>query len=67
TGSDAELKEAESEYRIYVAKVPQASSDDYLIDHSSIIYVMGTDGRYLAEMPAGLPPKAMAATIEPYL
>ncbi len=67
TGTPDELKKDESEYRIYVAKVPQGGSDDYLIDHSSIIYVMGTDGRYLAEMPAGLPPKAMAATIEPYL
>jgi protein SCO1/2 len=67
TGSSDELKKDESEYRIYVAKVPQAGSDDYLIDHSSIIYVMGTDGRYLAEMPAGLPPKVMASTVQPYL
>lgn len=67
TGAADALKQAESEYRVYVAKVPQAGSDDYLIDHSSIIYVMGTDGRYLGEMPTGLPPKAMAATIQRYL
>jgi len=67
TGTQDALQKAESEYHIYVAKVPQAGSDDYLIDHSSIIYVMGTDGRYLAEMPAGLPPKVMAATLQPYL
>jgi cytochrome oxidase Cu insertion factor (SCO1/SenC/PrrC family) len=67
TGAPDELKKAESEYRIYVAKVPQAGSDDYLIDHSSIIYLMGTDGRYLGEMPAGLPPKVMASTVQPYL
>jgi cytochrome oxidase Cu insertion factor (SCO1/SenC/PrrC family) len=67
TGAPDELKKAESEYHIYVAKVPQAGSDDYLIDHSSIIYLMGTDGRYLGEMPAGLPPKVMASTVQPYL
>ncbi len=67
TGTQDELKKAEGEYHIYVAKVPQAGTDDYLIDHSSIIYVMGTDGRYLAEMPAGLPPKVMASTLQPYL
>jgi cytochrome oxidase Cu insertion factor (SCO1/SenC/PrrC family) len=67
TGTPEALQKAESEYRIYVAKVPQAGSNDYLIDHSSIIYVMGTDGRYLTEMPAGLPPKVMAATLQPYL
>ena len=67
TGAPDELKKVESEFHIYVAKVPQSGSDDYLIDHSSIIYVMGRDGRYLGQMPTGLPPKAMAATIERYL
>jgi cytochrome oxidase Cu insertion factor (SCO1/SenC/PrrC family) len=67
TGAPETLKQVESEYHIYVAKVPQAGSDDYLIDHSSIIYVMGTNGRYLAAMPAGLPPKVMAATLQRYL
>jgi len=67
TGAPDTLKQLEKEYRIYVAKVPQAGSDDYLIDHSSIIYLMGTNGRYLGEMPAGLPPKAMAATLKRYL
>jgi cytochrome oxidase Cu insertion factor (SCO1/SenC/PrrC family) len=67
TGTPDALKQAESEYRVYVAKVPQAGSDDYLIDHSSVIYVMGRDGRYLGEMPTGLPPKAMAATLQHYL
>ena len=67
TGAPDTLKQVESEYRIYVAKVPQSGSDDYLIDHSSVIYVMGTNGRYLASMPAGLPPKVMAATLQRYL
>jgi protein SCO1/2 len=67
TGAPDTLKQVESEYRIYVAKVPQSGSDDYLIDHSSVIYVMGTTGRYLAAIPAGLPPKVMAATLQRYL
>ena len=67
TGAPDTLKQVESEYRIYVAKVPQSGSDDYLIDHSSVIYVMGTNGRYLAAIPAGLPPKVMASTLQRYL
>lgn len=67
TGKPDTLKQVESEYRIYVAKVPQSGSDDYLIDHSSILYVMGTNGRYLGSIPAGLPPKVMAATLQRYL
>ncbi len=67
TGTPDELKKVEGEYHVYVAKVPQSGSDDYLIDHSSIIYVIGRDGRYLAQLPTGLPPKAMAASIQRFL
>jgi protein SCO1/2 len=67
TGAPDTLKQVESEYRIYVAKVPQSGSDDYLIDHTSLIYVMGTNGRYVGTIPAGLPPKVMAATLQRYL
>lgn len=67
TGAPDELKKVEGEFHVYVAKVPQSDGDDYLIDHSSIIYVMGRDGRYLGQMPSGLPPKVMAATVERYL
>jgi len=64
TGAPDELKKVEQEYHVYVAKVPQSGSDDYLIDHSSIIYVMGRDGRYRGQIPTGLPPKVMAATLQ---
>ena len=67
TGTEDELKRVEREYHVYVAKVPQSGSDDYLLDHSSIIYVMGADGRYLAQIPTGLPPKVMAGSLQRYL
>lgn len=67
TGAPDALKQAEGEYHVYVAKVPQAGTDDYLIDHSSIIYVMGTNGRYLGAIPTGASPKDMAATLQRYL
>ena len=66
TGTPDELKKVESEYHVYVSKVPQSGTDDYLIDHSSIVYFMGRDGRYLGQFPTGLPPKVMAATIQRY-
>ncbi len=64
TGPPDELKKTEREYHVYVAKEPQSGSDDYLIDHSSLIYMMGPDGRYLGEMPSALSPKAMVSTVE---
>ncbi len=67
TGTQDALKQAEQEYHVYVAKVPQSGDNDYLIDHTSIVYLMGRDGRYLGQFPTGIPPKVMAATIERYL
>ena len=34
-------------YRIYYQKVEEPGASDYLMDHSSIIYLMGPDGSYL--------------------
>jgi protein SCO1/2 len=49
TGSPAEVEAAAKAYRAYVKKVPDPKSTaGYSIDHSSLIYVMGPDGRYLA-------------------
>jgi cytochrome oxidase Cu insertion factor (SCO1/SenC/PrrC family) len=49
TGSAEEIDAVSKAYRVYVKKVPDPkSSAGYTMDHSSIIYVMGPDGRYRA-------------------
>ena len=45
TGSADEIAAAAKAYRIYYAKVGQET--DYSMDHSSIVYLMGPDGKYL--------------------
>ena len=40
---------------------------DYLVDHSSFIYLMGRDGRYLAHFGPDVSADAIAATIKKYL
>ena len=45
TGSAAEIAAAAKAYRIYYAKVGEGA--DYSMDHSSIVYLMGPDGKYL--------------------
>ena len=47
TGSAEEISAAAKAYRAYYAKAGKAGSEDYLMDHSSIIYLMGPDGRYV--------------------
>ncbi|HZT47316.1 MAG TPA: SCO family protein [Hyphomicrobiaceae bacterium] len=47
TGSPKEIEDAARAYRVYVKKVPDPKSTaGYTMDHSSIIYVMGPDGKY---------------------
>lgn len=47
TGTVEEVAVAAKAYRIYYQKVEEEGSSDYLMDHSSIIYLMGPDGGYL--------------------
>lgn len=55
TGTPEQVKAAAKAYRVYYAKAPQkdAKPDEYLMDHSSFIYLMGPDGRFLGVYPAG--------------
>ena len=49
TGSEAAIKDAEKKYRVYAAKKPldssKGSEGNYGVDHSSVLYLMGPDGR----------------------
>ena len=63
TGSVAAVSDVAREYGVYVA--PQkAQGDDYLVDHSSFIYVMNPDGKFAATLAGSLPGAQMAARLE---
>lgn len=47
TGTPEKLGEAAERYRVSYAFEENASDDTYYVDHSSIIYVFGPDGRYI--------------------
>ncbi len=47
TGTPEEVAVVAKAYRIYYQRVEEAGSNDYLMDHSSIIYLMAPDGSYL--------------------
>jgi len=62
TGTEEQVAAAARAYRVYYRKSEETAEDaeNYLVDHSSIIYVMGTDGRYLEHFTHATPPKTMA-------
>lgn len=63
TGTPAEIAQVEKQYHVYAAKhVTGPGPDDYGMDHSSVIYVMGPDGRFIAPLEEAAP-KQMGADI----
>lgn len=47
TGSPSEVKAAATAYRIYYRKNESDADGDYLVDHSSVLYLMDPDGHYV--------------------
>jgi protein SCO1/2 len=63
TGSASEIAKVEQEYRVYAQK-HELKGGDYAMDHSSVIYIMGPDGKFLAALDDTTQPAAMAARLE---
>lgn len=67
TGSREEVDAAATLYRVYHAKVKSGSDSDYLVDHSSFVYLMGRDGNFLTMFRGATDPQIIAETITDYL
>jgi protein SCO1 len=64
TGTPDQIAKVANEYRVYYAKhVTGPGADDYSMDHSSVIYLMGPDGRFVAPIRADESGDAMATSI----
>ncbi|WFU28812.1 SCO family protein [Bradyrhizobium sp. CB1717] len=68
TGSLAAIGTAAEAYKVYFAKIPIGKkAGDYTVDHTSFIYLMDRDGRYLGFFPPGTSAERMAEIIRPRL
>jgi cytochrome oxidase Cu insertion factor (SCO1/SenC/PrrC family) len=63
TGSLAEIRKTAIAYRTFFAKNGGATPDDYSVDHTGFIYLVGKDGRYLGFLPPDMAPDAIADAI----
>jgi len=63
TGSPEQVHEAARAYRVYYRKAETEGSTEYLMDHSSIVYLMDPAGRYVAHFAHDTPPPTMAEAL----
>ncbi len=70
TGTSEQVAAVAKAYGVYYARSeaePGASEGEYLMDHSTFIYLMGPDGGYLARFPHGTSTDALAEGILNFL
>ena len=63
TGSVDEIKTVKQQYRVYAEKENTKSGnrpENYLVNHSSYIYILGPDGQFIRNVPHDMPAHEMA-------
>ena len=62
TGTEEQIKVAARTYRVYYSINKPQSDDplDYLVDHTSIVYLMGPDGKLVTHFSHGTTPEVIA-------
>ncbi len=63
TGSEEQVEDAKLAYRVYSAK-GESAGDFYLVDHTSLIYLMDSDGQFVAAFSHTESPETIAQSLE---
>ena len=67
TGSRTQIRDVARAYKVYFAKTNPGIRTDPNVDHSSVVYLVGTDGKYIGFFPPGTPADRMVAVLRPQL
>lgn len=65
TGTEDQIAEVASAYRVVYRRAGEG--DDYLMDHSSILYLMDAEGEFVDVFTHGTAPRAMAERLQDFL
>lgn len=64
TGSDEQVQQAATAFKVYRRLDKRTPEDtEYLVDHTSLIYVLGPDGKYATHFSHGTPVEDMVARL----
>jgi cytochrome oxidase Cu insertion factor (SCO1/SenC/PrrC family) len=67
TGSDEAVAATARAYRVYFARQEVEGTEEYLMDHSTIVYLMDREGAYLTHFTHATPPEEIAASLREHL
>lgn len=67
TGTSEQVDEAARAYRVYHQRAEDDQGDAYLVDHTSILYLMGPDGKFVKHFNYDSDPEDLAAEISEYV
>lgn len=67
TGSLDQISAVARDYKVYFAKRAQEGTDDYLMDHSALIFVMDPEGNYVRLFSSRDKPTDIAQSLAPVL
>ncbi len=69
TGTDEQIKSAADKFKVYYATIsrPEIGPNDYLLDHSSFIYFLDKEGKYIKHFPSTASPEEIANSINIYI
>jgi protein SCO1/2 len=63
TGPSEDIRKVALSYKAYYAKVVAGPGEDYVIDHTGVIYLMGRGGEYLGFVPPQTTPQRLIEII----
>lgn len=68
TGNENQIETAKKAYKVFaLPATPDGTTSEYLMDHSSIIYLMDPMGRFVAHFNHTTEPKQLAAALNRYV
>jgi cytochrome oxidase Cu insertion factor (SCO1/SenC/PrrC family) len=67
TGDRRQIREVTRAYKVFFAKTTPAIRTDPNFDHGSVVYLVGTDGRYVGFFPPGTSADRMLEFLRPKL
>ena len=67
TGTPAQVLAAAKAYRVHIRLYERPGHQGHQVDHGSLIYLIGPDGKFRTLIPHNTPPERMAAIIGKYV